>query len=217
MFDLSILSGYLPDLAYGALVTVLIFFIAAIISLIVGILFAVVILYGPTSARFAVRALHWPLMGTPLLLQLFLIYYGLSQIGVRIPAIWTGIFGIGLHFAAYNADIFRTAILTIDKGQTEAARSLGFGKFETLRYVVVPQALRNSLNQIANNLLAMIKDVSLVSILGITELVHAAQQGISATYKPFEFYFAVGAIYYALNMVLELALRQLERNLELQR
>lgn len=217
MLDLFILSGYLSDLAHGALVTVVIFFIAAIISLVAGIQFAVVMLYGPASARFAVRALHWPVMGTPLLLQLFLIYYGLSQIGVRIPAIWTGILGVGLHFAAYNADIFRTAILTIDKGQTEAARSLGFGKFETLRYVLVPQALRNSLNQIANNLLAMIKDVSLVSILGITELVHAAQQGISATYKPFEFYFAVGAIYYALNMVLELALRQMERNLELQR
>ncbi|WP_320200695.1 amino acid ABC transporter permease (plasmid) [Agrobacterium sp. rho-13.3] len=217
MFELAVLSDYLPELAHGALVTISIFLTSAIISVVAGVFFAVGILYGPTSLRLAVRALHWPLMGTPLLLQLFLIYYGLSQIGVRIPAIWTGIIGIGLHFAAYNADVFKTAILTIDKGQTEGARSLGFSKFETLLYVIVPQALRDSLNQVANNLLAMIKDVSLVSILGITELVHAAQQGISATYKPFEFYFAVGAIYYALNMVLELTLRQLERKLELQR
>lgn len=217
MLDFSILSAYLPQIGLGALWTLLLFGSAALLSILGGILFAVTVLYAPRPLQWPVRALSWLFMGTPLLLQLFLLYFGLGQIGIRIPALWVGILGLGLHFAVYNADVFRTAILTVDRGQTEGARSLGFGRWQCLRHVVVPQALRSALGQIGNNLIAMIKDASVVSVLGITELVHAAQQGISETYRPFEFYLAVAAIYYLMNLVLELALAWAERRLEAQR
>lgn len=215
--DFSVLLPYLPLLAQGAQWTVLLTAAGAVLSIIGGVLFAVAVLYAPKPVRLPVRAFIWLFMGTPLLLQLFLLYYGLGQIGIRIPAMWVGIIGLGLHFAVYNSDVFRTAIQTIDPGQTEGARSLGFGRAQTLRHVIVPQALRKSLPQIGNNLIAMLKDASVVSVLGITELVYAAQQGISETYRPFEFYFAVAVIYYLLNLVLEFALARAARKAEAQR
>lgn len=217
MLDFSVLIDFLPQIAHGVLWTLGLFLASAVLSIIGGVMLALALLYGPLLVRWSVRALNLLFMGTPLLLQLFLFYYGLGQIGIRIPAIWVGIIGLGLHFAVYNADVFRVAILTVDKGQTEGARSLGFGWVQTLRYIIVPQALRKSLAQIGNNLIAMIKDVSVVSVLGIAELVHAAQQGIAQTYKPFEFYIAVGAIYYLMNIVLEYVLARAERKVEVQR
>lgn len=215
--DFSVLIPYLPLIAQGVGWTAILTATAAVLSIAGGVLFAVAVLYAPKAVQWPVRAVMWLFMGTPLLLQLFLLYYGLGQIGIRLPALWVGIIGLGLHFAVYNADVFRTAILTVDKGQTEGARSLGFGKVRTLRYVIVPQALRKSLAQIGNNLIAMLKDASIVSVLGITELVYAAQQGISETYRPFEFYFAVAVVYYLMNLVFEIALARVERKVEVQR
>ncbi|WP_434291203.1 amino acid ABC transporter permease [Celeribacter sp. SCSIO 80788] len=215
--DFSVLMPYLPLLAQGAQWTVLLTAAGAVLSILGGVAFAVAVLYAPRAVQLPLRSFIWLFMGTPLLLQLFLLYYGLGQIGIRIPAIWVGVTGLGLHFAVYNADIFRTAIQTVEHGQTEGARSLGFGRAQTLRYVVVPQALRRSLPQVGNNLIAMLKDASIVSMLGMTELVYAAQQGISETYRPFEFYFAVAVIYYLLNLVLELALAWAGRKVEAQR
>lgn len=215
--DFSVLLPYLPMILQGAGWTLAMTAAAALLSIFGGIIFAVTVLYAGRLVQWPVRAFMWLFMGTPLLLQLFLFYYGLGQIGIRIPAIWVGVVGLGLHFAVYNADVFRTAILTIDPGQSEGARSLGFGKIRTLRHVVIPQALRKSLAQIGNNLIAMLKDASVVSVLGITELVYAAQQGISETYRPFEFYFAVAVTYYLMNVVLEIALARIERKVEIQR
>lgn len=215
--DFQVVIPYLPLILQGAGWTVVITAGAAVLSILCGVIFAVGVLYAPKVVQIPLRCFMWLFMGTPLLLQLFLFYYGLGQIGIRIPAIWVGIIGLGLHFAVYNADVFRTAILTVDPGQTEGARSLGFGRGRTLRYVVVPQALRKSLAQIGNNLIAMLKDASIISVLGITELVYAAQQGISETYRPFEFYFVVAVIYYLMNLVLEVALAQVERRAESQK
>lgn len=212
--DFSIVAPYAELIAVGTLWTVLITLAAALISFAGGVLFAIVVLYCPKIVQYPVRFFIWLFMGTPLLLQLFLMYFGLSQVGVNIPAIWTGILGLGLHFAVYNADIIRTAILTVDPGQTEGARSLGFGRGQTLRYVVVPQAVRRALPQIGNNLIAMLKDTAIISVLGITELVHASQQAISETYRPFEFYIVAAVIYYGLNIVLEFGLRRCEKGME---
>jgi polar amino acid transport system permease protein len=121
---------------------------------------------------------------------------------------------LGLHFAVYNADIFRTSILTVDVGQTEGARSIGFSNVQTLRYVIVPQAVRNALPQAGNNLIALLKDTAIVSVLGITELVHASQQAISETYSPFEFYITAAVMFYILNLILEAGLHWMEKKVE---
>ena len=182
-----------------------------------GILFAVVVLYAPRLVSYPVRAFMWLFMGTPLLLQLFLIYFGLVQIGIDVPALAAGIIGLGLHFAVYNADIFRAGIAAIDAGQAEAARSIGFGRWQTLRYVVLPQAVRNTMPPVGSMMIALLKESSVVSVIGIAELVHAAQLAISETYRPFEFYLTIAALYYLVNLVMEAGLRRIERRVELSR
>lgn len=215
--DFSVVPAYWPLIAEGVWWTVLLSTVSAVLSVVIGILFALAILYGAPFVRLPLRLFMWLFMGTPLLLQLFLIYFGLVQIGIDIPAIGAGIIGLTLHFAVYNADIFRAGIVSLDKGQTEAARSLGFGRWQTLFYVVVPQALRNTLPAVGNMMIALLKESAIVSMIGIAELVHSAQLAISETYRPFEFYLTAAALYYILNLILEAGLRRIEWKVELSR
>ena len=215
--DFSVVPPYADLLWTGVYWTVVLTASAAVVSFIFGIFFALAVLYAPRLVAYPVRFVMWLFMGTPLLLQLFLIYFGLAQIGIDIPALAAGIIGLGLHFAVYNADVLRAGIVAVDIGQTEGARSLGFGRFQTLRYVVVPQAVRNTLPAIGNNLIVLLKESSIVSVIGIAELVHSSQLAISETFRPFEFYITVAALYYILNLVLEAGLRRVEKQVEVTR
>ncbi|WP_256750917.1 amino acid ABC transporter permease [Mesorhizobium sp. Mes31] len=215
--DFTVVAPYWDLLLTGAWWTALLTVSAGALSFVFGILFAVTVLYAPLIVAYPVRVFIWVFMGTPLLLQLFLIYFGLVQIGIDIPALAAGIVGLGLHFAVYNADVIRAGIVAVDVGQTEGARSIGFGKWQTLRYVVIPQAIRNTAPPIGSNLIALLKESSIVSVIGIAELVHSAQQAISETFRPFEFYITAAALYYILNLVLEAGLRRFERNVEVSR
>ncbi|WP_136617384.1 MULTISPECIES: amino acid ABC transporter permease [Mesorhizobium] len=215
--DFTVVAPYWDLLLIGAWWTAVLTVSAGALSFVGGILFAVIVLYAPVIVAYPVRALMWVFMGTPLLLQLFLIYFGLVQIGIDIPALAAGIVGLGLHFAVYNADIIRAGIVAVDVGQTEGARSIGFGKWQTLRHVVIPQAIRNTAPPIGGNLIALLKESSIVSVIGIAELVHSAQLAISETFRPFEFYITAAALYYILNLVLEAALRLFERHVEASR
>ncbi|MBZ9718028.1 amino acid ABC transporter permease [Mesorhizobium sp. AD1-1] len=215
--DFTVVAPYWDLLLIGAWWTAVLTVSAGALSFVGGILFAVIVLYAPKIVAYPVRALMWVFLGTPLLLQLFLIYFGLVQIGIDIPALAAGIVGLGLHFAVYNADIIRAGIVAVDVGQTEGARSIGFGKWQTLRHVVIPQAIRNTAPPIGGNLIALLKESSIVSVIGIAELVHSAQLAISETFRPFEFYITAAALYYILNLVLEAALRRFERHVEVSR
>ncbi len=215
--DFSIVPEYWPLIGKGLWWTVVLSATSAVLSVVAGIGFALLVLYAPPVLRYPVRVFMWLFMGTPLLLQLFLIYFGLVQVGIDIPALWSGIIGLSLHFAVYNADIFRAGIASLDKGQTEAARSLGLGAWRTRVYILVPQALRNTVPAIGNMMIALLKESSIVSMIGIAELVHSAQLVISETYRPFEFYLTAAALYYVLNLVLEAILRGIERKVELSR
>lgn len=215
--DLSIVPPYSELLATGLWWTIVLFLSASVLSLMAGIAFALIVLYTPRLVSLPIRFLTWLLMGTPLLLQLYLIYYGLVQVGIDIPALMAGIIGLSLHFAVYNADVIRAGVLSVDPGQIEGARSIGLSRSQAQRYVVVPQALRKTLAPLGNNLIVLLKDTSLVSIIGIAELVYSAQRAVSETYSPFEFYLAVAVIYYAVNLVLEGGLHLLEKKVEMSR
>lgn len=212
--DFSVVSSYTDLLLTGLLWTILITFLAGALSVILGILIAIATLYGPKIVSLPIRAVTFLFMGTPLLLQLYLLYYGLSQVGVMLPAFWTGVVGLGLHYAAYNADIFRASIESVDAGQAEAARSLGFGRTATLRHFIVPQAVLTALPQVGNNSIILLKDTAVLSVLGITELVLNAQRAISETYRPFEFYFTAALLYYVVNLAMEFCLGSAARKAE---
>jgi len=217
VLDFSIVAPYTDLLLTGLWWTIVLAVASSALSFILGIVFALVVLYAPALFAYPVRFFMWLFMGTPLLLQLYLIYYGLVQIGIDIPALFAGILGLSLHFAVYNADVFRAGIVSVDPGQMEGARSIGLSQGQTLRYVIIPQAIRNTIPPIGNNMIVLLKDTSLVSIIGIAELVHSAQIAISETYSPFEFYLTAAALYYVVNLVMEAGLRHIERKVEVTR
>jgi polar amino acid transport system permease protein len=215
--DFSIVIPYSSLLMTGLWWTLILFVSSSILSFVFGIAFALIILYAPPLLAFPIRVLTWIFIGTPLLLQLYLIYYGLVQIGIDVPALAAGIIGLSLHFAVYNADVFRAGILSVDAGQMEGARSIGLSRGQAQRYVIMPQALRSTIAPIGNNMIVLLKDTSLVSIIGIAELVYSAQLAISETYSPFEFYLTVAAIYYVANLVFEAGLQFIENKVEMSR
>ena len=211
--DFTVVPSYFGVLAMGAAWTIAITVCAGVLSFFGGIVFAVTALYGHWSIRLPVRAFAWLFMGTPLLLQLFLIYFGLIQIGIDLPAFVAGVIGLGLHFAVYNSELIQASILAVDKGQYEGARTLGLSRGQTLRRIVIPQAVRAVIPPMGNNMIALLKDSALVSVIGVMELTLAAQQAISRTYRPFEFYLAAAFCYYVINLALEAGLRRLERGI----
>ncbi|MCD9149228.1 amino acid ABC transporter permease [Pseudophaeobacter flagellatus] len=215
--DFSIIPKYLDVVLLGAAWTMGITVASAILSFFGGIVFAVVALYAPWIIRQPFRLIEWVFMGTPLLLQLFLIYFGLVQIGIDLPAFIAGIIGLGLHFAVYNSELIQTAILAVDKGQMEAARTLGLSRGEALRKVVIPQAVRAVIPPIGNNMIALLKDSALVSVIGVSELTLSAQRVIGKTYRPFEFYILAAAFYYVINLCMEWVQRKIERRIAISR
>src|SRR6056297_75328 len=211
--DFTVVPAFLDVILLGVLWTIAITVAAALVSFFVGIFFAVVALYAPWFIRLPFRAFEWLFMGTPLLLQLFLIYFGLIQIGIDLPAFVAGVIGLGLHFAVYNSELIQSAILAVDRGQTEASRTLGLSRMQTLRYVVVPQAVRDVIPPIGNNMIALLKDSALVSVSGVSELTLSAQRAIGATYRPFEFYVLAAVVYYVINLGMEAVQRRIERRI----
>ena len=208
--DFSVVPAFFDRLLLGSLWTIAITLSAAFLSFFGGILFAVIALYAPAVVRWPFKAFTWLFMGTPLLLQLFLIYFGLIEIGVDLPAFVAGVIGLGLHYAVYNSDIIQAGILAVDKGQYEGARTLGLSQFQTIRKIIVPQAVRAVIPPIGNNMIALLKDSALVSVIGVTELTLTSQLAISKTFRPFEFYIAAAVCYYIINLGLEAALRRIE-------
>lgn len=215
--DFSVIPGYLDVIFLGALWTIAITVAAALLSFAGGIFFAVIALYAPAIVRIPFRGFEWLFMGTPLLLQLFLIYFGLVQIGIDLPAFVAGVIGLGLHFAVYNSELIQTAILAVDRGQMEAARTLGLSRGQALKKIIVPQAVRDVIPPIGNNMIALLKDSALVSVIGVTELTLSAQLAIGRTYRPFEFYVLAALFYYVINLGMEAVQRRIERRIQASR
>lgn len=215
--DFSIIPKYLDIILMGCAWTIGITVAAAIVSFFGGIMFAVIALYAPWAIRQPFRLIAWIFMGTPLLLQLFLIYFGLVQVGIDLPAFVAGVIGLGLHFAVYNSELIQTAILSVDKGQMEAARTVGLSHGQALIKVVIPQAVRAVIPPIGNNMIALLKDSALVSVIGVSELTLSAQRVIGKTYHPFEFYVLAAAFYYVINLCMEWVQRIIERRISISR
>lgn len=133
--------------------------------------------------------------GTPALIQLFVLYFGGPQVGINLDPFAAGVIGLGINIGAYMTESIRGAIRAVDRGQAEAARSLGFGKARTMRWIVLPQAARLMIRPLGVNSVALIKGSALVSTISVVELTYTAQRFIGSTYKPFEM-FAISAVLY---------------------
>lgn len=151
--------------------------------------------------------------GTPLLIQLFFIYYGLPQVGISMSSHEAAILGLSLNFGAYMSEIVRAGIQGVDKGQAEAAKSLGMNNLQILVYIIYPQALKLSLPSLTNTYAAILKDSSLVSVLSITELTRAGQLIYVRTYEPFEIYLTLGVFYFVMTYSVSLISKKIEKRL----
>ncbi|MBW1955746.1 MAG: amino acid ABC transporter permease [Deltaproteobacteria bacterium] len=215
--EFSVVFENMNILLHGMFWTVVLCSSASLLSIVVAVVLAMTGISKLKPLRSATLFFLWVFRGTPLLLQLFLFYFGLPQIGLYLSPIITGIIGLTLHFGVYNADVLRAGILGVETGQHEASRSLGLSYFQTMRKVIIPQALRNVSPAVGNNLIALLKESSLVSIITVPELTLSAQRAISETFRPFEFYFAAGALYYVVNWGLEFILQRVEARTALTR
>lgn len=151
--------------------------------------------------------------GTPLLVQLFVFYYGLPAFGIKVPPIESAIITMALNSGAYLSEIVRASIMSVDKGQYEAAKTLGYSRVKTSFYIILPQALRIAIPPFMNGFSTMIKETSMVSVLPVIELLRLGNQIYAITFRPFEIYLTLAAIYFCLTYPMTLFAKWLERSL----
>lgn len=192
------MADVFPFFVKAAVVTVHISAWAFIIGLVVGALVTTAKLSRFWPVRYLGTIYVSVFRGTPCLLQLFILYFGGPQIGLNFDPFVAGAIGLGLNIAAYMAEAMRGAILTVDSGQSEAARSIGFSDTQSMRYVVLPQAGRLMIRSIGVNTIMLVKGSALVSAISVVELTYTAQRFIGSTYRPFEIFGVAAAIYMVL-------------------
>lgn len=208
----------------GAKITILLAIFTIIFGVIFGILLALMrIAHNPFSKAIAAAYIEF-IRGTPIMIQMFLVYYGLSTIGINFPDIpimgsnladlMAGIVTLSINSAAYVAEIVRAGIQAVDKGQMEAARSLGLGYWESMKSIILPQAIKNILPALGNEFIAIIKESSIVSIIGIHELMFNTSTVRGNTFKPFEPLIVTAIVYFIITFSLSTIVRAFERRLE---
>jgi polar amino acid transport system substrate-binding protein len=155
-----------------------------------GLLLALLRLYAPKPVAFAAMAYVEFIRGTPLLIQLFFIYYGLPNVGVKLEPFAAAVIGLALNYAAYESEVYRAGIASVPHAQMEAAQALGMTRVQALRHIIVPQALRLVLPPMTNDFISLLKDSSLVSVITMVELTRVYGQ-LAATYYD---YFGIGLL-----------------------
>jgi len=184
-----------------------------VVAVVTGLALVLARLYGPALVRWLAQAYVEVVRGTPLLIQLFLIYYGLPQIGLRLNAFLAGILGLGLNYAANEAENYRAGIQSIPKGQTEAAQALGMTGAQILRRIVLPQALRVVIPPVTNDFISMFKDSSIVSVITMVELTKVYGELAGMTYDYIGLGLMTAGIYFALSYPASIVASRLERRL----
>jgi len=212
--DFRVLDGYVPYILKGVYVTLLFTLVSALLGLIWGTILSLFKISGVKPLIAFATAYTSVFRGTPLLVQLTLIYYATPQLfGFDIPALLAAGLAFGLNSAAYLSETIRGGIMAVDKGQREAAIALGVPYRKMMVRIIFPQALRHILPALVNEFVALLKESSLVSVIGVTELMRRADVVRASTFRSFEALLLVAAIYYVLVLVLTSLARMLERRL----
>jgi polar amino acid transport system permease protein len=209
--DIELIRRILPFMVEASLLTLRL----TAVSLAIGLVVATAI----TTARFSKTALLRGLgtayvsimRGTPLLVQLFLVYFGGPQFGLDLTPFMAGVLTMGLNIGAYMSEGIKGAILAVDRGQAEAARSIGFGRFATMRLFVLPQAAPLMIRSLGVNTVILSKSTALVSTIGVVELTYSAQRFVTSSYKPFEVFAVAGLSYMVIVAAISVVMRTIER------
>ncbi|MBW4568568.1 MAG: ABC transporter permease subunit [Tolypothrix carrinoi HA7290-LM1] len=214
--SIGVILRYFPILLQGALVTLQLTIFSVVLGLIGGSLIGIIRLSHITPVRWLARAYVDFFRGTPLLVQIFMIYFGLPAIALELGfplnfnRLAAAILALSLNSAAYIAEIVRAGIQSIEVGQSEAAQSLGLSSTETMRYVIFPQALRRMLPPLGNEFISLLKDTSLVAVIGFEELFRQGQLIVAENFRPFEIYASVAVVYLCLTLLSSQVFSRLE-------
>lgn len=196
----------------GLWVTLKISFFSAILTFIIGIIVAFMKLSHLSFLRSIATVYITIVRGTPLLVQIFLFYFIVANI-FELERFVAGVLSLGIFFGAYMAEILRGAIQSIDKGQLEAARSLGITNFQAMRYIILPQAFKRALPTLVGEMIALVKDSSLVSVISITDLTKVGKEIVANTFSPFETWIVVALLYLCITSILSFIGHRIEKRM----
>ena len=219
----KVFSGAMPLLLEGLKLTV----ITSLVSILIGMVISLLVCLMKMSKNVVLRAIAgvyiWIIRGTPMLVQAFIVFFGVPQVvrmfvsDFKFTALTAGIITLSLNAGAYLAEIYRGGIMAVPKGQTEAARSLGLSQGQAMRKVVLPQAIKFSIPSLVNQFIITIKDTSILSAIGMAELVNKAKTYVGSTYTFFETYLVVAAMYLVIISILMIISNYIEKKLKYER
>ncbi len=212
--DFSFITKYADLYLTGTRNTIMLALLAVLIGVVIGLGLALMRRSRFKLVKFVAAAYIEFVRGTPLLVQLFIIFYGLPVItGMRFPDFVAGVIALSLNSAAYVAEIIRAGLQSVDRGQMEAARSLGMTHQTAMRYIIIPQAFKNILPALGNEFIVVIKESAIVSVIGIYEIMRSANIVRGITYRPFEPLIVAALIYFVLTFTLSNLLGIAERRM----
>lgn len=209
--DIALIGRIIPVFVQAAWTTVQISLLSLVLGLAVAALIAGLRLSHLSALRFIGAAYVSVFRGTPALLQIFLLYFGGPQLGIQLEPFAAGAIALGLNIGAYMAESIRGGVLSVDRGQMEAARSLGFGESHSMRWIVLPQAAKLMIRPLGVNAVALVKGTALVATISVVELTYTAQRFIGSTYKPFEIFAVTAVLYMIMVYGLTLVIDRLDR------
>jgi L-cystine transport system permease protein len=211
---LSLMLDALPSLLWACIqFTVPLTLLSFVLGLGVGFLAAVIRLFAHAPLAWIIRFYVWIIRGTPLLVQLFLIFYGLPSVGIVLDAFPAALIGFTLNVGAYTSEIIRAVLLAVPKGQWEAAYSIGMTWSQAMRRTILPQATRIAVPPLSNTFISLVKDTSLAAAITVPELFRAGQRIVATTYEPLIIYVEVALIYLVVSSVLSSLQSRVERRL----
>ncbi|MDQ0195591.1 amino acid ABC transporter permease [Paenibacillus wynnii] len=209
-----LIDTLLPLLKAGVAFTIPLTLVSFAIGLLLAVLTALVRLSSWRIPKLIAGFYVWVIRGTPLLVQLFIIFYGLPAVGIILQPFTAAVIGFSLSVGAYSSEIVRAAIISIHKGQWEAAFSVGMTRGQALRRVILPQATRVSIPPLANSFISLVKDTSLAATITYVEMFRTSQQVVATTYEPLLIYSEVGVIYLLFSTVLSTLQNYLEKRFD---
>ncbi|BCQ36273.1 MULTISPECIES: amino acid ABC transporter permease [Erwinia] len=207
------IDSFWPMLYAGVTFTIPLTLVSFALGLSLGFIVALARLYGPKPLQYIVRFYVWLIRGTPLLVQLFLIFYALPGVGITLDAFPAAVIGFTLNIGAYTSEVIRATLLSVPKGQWEAAHSISMSWVQALRRIIIPQAARIAVPPLSNTFISLVKDTSLASVITVPEMFLAAQRIAAVTYQPLILYTEAAIIYLLISSVLSALQTRLENKL----
>ena len=211
--DFSVVLTKIPILLEGCVVTLQISFFALLLGMIFGIAGALCRISSNRALNSIAFMYVWVIRGTPVMVQLFILSFGLPQVGIKLPSMVAGVLGLAINTGAYVTEIIRAGIQAVDKGQMEAALSVGMSFRQAMVRIIGPQATKICIPPLVNQFIMTLKNSSIASLVTITELFRTGEQIIYTTFRSFEVYMAVAVLYLMMNSVFMVIADRLERKM----